>query len=176
MPFCPYVNKCCTFLQYAHSGVLERAVIASFGSRRLPQPPPAGAAGAALCAFRWRRGGARRKGRERRGRAGRGGHGGCRGGAAGAGAGRGLRALPAGLPAAGEAAAAAGAGRAAPRGRAGVEQRRAVAGAVLREAVPLPAVPRRRRGAPPGPLPRGRGAVHALPPPAEGAPGRGGGG
>lgn len=64
--------------------------------------------------------------------------------------------------------------RGGPRGCAGVEPRGAVAGAVLREAVPLPAVPRRRRGAPPGPLPRGRGAVRALPPPAEGARGRGG--
>uniref|UniRef100_A0A8C4J015 RING finger and CHY zinc finger domain-containing protein 1 n=1 Tax=Dromaius novaehollandiae TaxID=8790 RepID=A0A8C4J015_DRONO len=42
-------------------------------------------------------------------------------------------------------------------------------GTVLWEAVRLPAVPRRRRGPPTGPLPRGRGAVCPLPPPAEGA-------
>lgn len=50
------------------------------------------------------------------------------------------------------------------------------AGAVLREAVRLPAVPRWRRGAPAGPLPCGRGAVHPLPPPAEGGCAEGGSG
>lgn len=120
MPFCPYVNKCCTFLQYAHSGVLERAVITEvpFGtsrSRRLLQPLPVSTAGAALCAPSVGGGAALsgRGGGGAAGSAGRRGHGGCRGGAAGAGVGRGLRALPAGLSAAGEVAAAAGEGRAA---------------------------------------------------------------
>lgn len=82
-----------------------------------------------------------------------------------------LRALPAGLPAQGQPAAAGWARGRGARGRAlSPEPSRAawLAGAVLREALPLPPVPRRRRGAPARPLPRGRGAVQPLPPAAEG--------
>lgn len=98
-----------------------------------------------------------------------GGHGGGRGGG-------GLRALPAGLPAEGEAVA----GQSGGSVGGGCRERslrglpcRVVpfAGAVLREAVRLPAVPRRRGGAPAGPVPRDRGAVHPLPPSAEGGSG-----
>lgn len=45
-------------------------------------------------------------------------------------------------------------------------------GAVLREAVSVPAVPRRCRGAPAGPVPGVRGAVQPLPPPAKGGSGQ----
>lgn len=109
--------------------------------------------------------------RKRKGRAGRGvgGHGGGRGGG-------GLRALPAELPAEGEAMAGQSGGSVGggcrERALRGLPCRTVpFAGAVLREAVRLPAVPRRRRGAPAGPVPRGRGAVHPLPPSAEGGSG-----